>query len=417
LGLDWADQKHDWALRVAGQTQVEQGQVAHTPEAIEEFVAGLAARFPGQPIGVALEQSRGALLFMLSKYAHLVLYPVHPNTLDHYRKSFYPSGAKSDPNDAALILELLIQHRDRLRRLEPDTVETRTLQFLVEQRRDVVDQQTRCTNRLTAQLKMYFPQVLDWFPVKHVVLAELLKKWPTLEQLQQAKPRTVEEFLRRQGIGEQRRQQLLPAIAGAIPAVTDRAVIDSSVLVVQSQVRQLEALRLSLAEFDRKLTELTCAHPETTIFSSLPGAGEVMTPRLIAAFGTQRGRFGSAREVQCYAGIAPVRVASGRQHLVRWRRSCPKFLRQSFVEWAWISTRFCDWARAFYDQQRAKGKSHHAAVRALAFKWIRILYRCWAEPQPYDETRYLASLPNPAKPVQIPLKKTDDLTLIRDLLA
>jgi hypothetical protein len=127
LGIDWADQKHRWAMRHDGETRIEQGELEHTPEAVEQFVSSLAIRFPGQRVAVALEQSRGALLFMLGKYAHLVLYPIHPNTLNYYRKSVYPSGAKSDPSDAALILDLLYTHTDRLRAFHPDTVETRTL--------------------------------------------------------------------------------------------------------------------------------------------------------------------------------------------------------------------------------------------------------------------------------------------------
>ena len=158
LGIDWADQKHRWALRVAGQSRIQQGEVEHTPEAIEQFVSGLALQFPGQRVAVALEQSRGALLFLLSKYAHLVLYPLHPNMVNHYRKSVYPSGAKSDPSDAALILDLLCKHPERLRPFQPDTVETRTLQLLVEARRKAVDDKTRFLNRLTAQWKMSFRQ-------------------------------------------------------------------------------------------------------------------------------------------------------------------------------------------------------------------------------------------------------------------
>ena len=135
LGIDWADQKHQWAMRIDGETRIRQGELAHTPEAVEQFVSGLALNYPGQRVAVALEQSRGALIFMLGKYEHLVLYPVHPNALDHYRKSVYPSGAKSDPVDAVLILDLLYTHLERLRPFHPDTVETRTLQLLVEARR------------------------------------------------------------------------------------------------------------------------------------------------------------------------------------------------------------------------------------------------------------------------------------------
>src|ERR1035438_6749273 len=115
LGIDWADQKHRWAMRIDGEARIQQGELEHTPEAVEQFVSGLALRFPGQRVAVALEQSRGALIFMLGKYEHLVLYPIHPNALDHYRKSVYPSGAKSDPADAALILDFLYRHPERLR--------------------------------------------------------------------------------------------------------------------------------------------------------------------------------------------------------------------------------------------------------------------------------------------------------------
>jgi hypothetical protein len=196
LGIDWADQKHRWAMRIDGEAKIQQGDLEHTPEAVEQFISGLAVRFPGQRVAVALEQSRGALIFMLGKYAHLVLYPVHPNTLDHYRKSVYPSGAKSDPSDAALILDLLYTHTERLRPFEPDTVETRTLQLLVEARRDAVDDKTRYLHRLTAQLKMFFPQVLDWFStVDTVVVGHLLQKWPTLEDLQRAPVSAVADFL------------------------------------------------------------------------------------------------------------------------------------------------------------------------------------------------------------------------------
>lgn len=413
LGIDWADQKHRWAMRVDGEAKIQQGDLEHTPEAVEEFISGLAVRFPGRRVAVALEQSRGALIFMLGKYAHLVLYPVHPNTLDHYRKSVYPSGAKSDPSDAALILDLLYTHTERLRPFEPDTVETRTLQLLVEARRDAVDDKTRYLQRLTAQLKMFFPQVLDWFStVDTVVVGQLLQKWPTLEDLQRAPVNAVAEFLSRHRIPDERIAVLHQLIEQAIPAVKDKAVLDSSVLIVRRIVGQLEALRAAIVEFDKKIADLAQSHPDYSIFSSLPGAGPAMAPRLIAAFGTQRDRFPTAAAIQCYAGIAPVTESSGKQKWVHWRWACPKFLRQTFHEWAWMSTRKPGWARVFYDQQRERNKSHHAAVRALAFKWLRIVYRCWKDRVPYRETHYASALQKrkAEKPVEIHVKHVAGFT-------
>lgn len=113
---------------------------------------------------MTLEQSRGALLFTLSKYANLVLYPLHPGTVSSFRQAMYPSGSKNDPLDADVQIELLVKHRDRLQVWKPDTEETRLLQFLVEDRRRRVDQRTGLLNQLIGRLKLYFPQILRWFP-------------------------------------------------------------------------------------------------------------------------------------------------------------------------------------------------------------------------------------------------------------
>jgi hypothetical protein len=130
-------------MQAAGQKVRQTGAVVHTPEAIEQWAAAIAQQFPAGRIAVALEQSRGAVLFSLTKFEHFVLYPVHPARLAHYRKSFRPSGAKDDPSDAELLVDYLMNHGDQLKELQPDTQETRALQFLVEARRRLVDDKTR----------------------------------------------------------------------------------------------------------------------------------------------------------------------------------------------------------------------------------------------------------------------------------
>ena len=77
---------------------------------------------------------------------------------------------------------------------------------------------------------------------------------------------------------------------------------------------------------------------------------------------------------------------------MHWRLHCPRFQRQTFVEFAAVSLPHCYWAKAYYEQQRSRGASRQVALRALAFKWIRILYRCWVDRIPYDESRYLMAL-------------------------
>ena len=173
----------------------------------------------------------------------------------------------------------------------------------MEHRRTLVADRVRTTNRLTAALKLYFPQVLDWFEDKAtIVFCEFLEKWPTLQSAKRARKATLERFV-------------------------------------------------------------------------------------------------SADALCCYAGIAPVAERSGNKSWMHWRYSCPKFLRQSFIEWTNQTVRFSFWARAFYQTQREKGKTPQMAIRALAFKWIRILWRCWQDRKPYDEAKYLMVLKEKGSPL------------------
>lgn len=389
VGIDWADQKHIWCLQTAGSEQRESGELDHTPEAVESWVAGLYQRFGQRPIAVALEQSRGALVFMLSKYEPFHLFPVPAQMASSMRQALYPSGAKNDPRDADLLLDLLLQHRNKLRRLSPDSEATRRVQNLVEERRKLVDGKTAQINRLTDHLK-----ILDWFGrLDSEQVCALLERWPTLEESQKASPASLRAFFRKHRCRDQERiEGRMEAILRAIPAIQDRAVIEAKSAVVRVIVQLIRILVDGIEDLDGRIQEAAAAHPDFFIFNSLPGAGPVMAPRLLAAFGSQRDRYRSAREIQSFSGIAPVTESSGKKKWVHFRWACPKFLRQSFHEWAGHSIVQSKWARLYYQQQRSKGNTHHAAVRALAFKWIRIVFRCWQDGVAYDENQYLAAL-------------------------
>jgi transposase len=390
VGIDWAERKHVFALQHGKAEQIEVGEIENTPEAVDAWAMELSRRFGERPIAVALEQVRGALVFMLTKYQHLVIFPIHPATLANYRKSFRPSGAKGDPHDASLLLDFLIRHRDKLRRIQPDTPETRALRFLVEERRKLVDERIRFTQRLCAHLKLYFPQVLNWFCDMSSQIAEnFLERWPTLKNVQKARTGTLQRFFIEHNSRDAGKiDSRLEEIRRAVPATHDSAVILASSSAALALVRVLHQLRDAISGYDSQIEKLAKAHPDFAIFDSFPGAGAALVPRLIAALGTHRDRYRTAHEIQCYSGIAPVVESSGKQHWVHYRRSCPKFLRQTFHEWALHSIAGSAWAKDYYREHRANGQSHHSAVRALAFKWIRILFRCWQDRTLYDEAMY-----------------------------
>src|SRR5919204_5247183 len=371
VGIDWADAKHDGCLQAAGSAKRECFQFEHTPEAIAAWVTTLRTRFHGQPVAICLELNKGPLVFALRKYDFLVLFPINPLTLARYREAFTPSRAKDDPTDAELQLELLLTHRDKLHPLTPQSATMRALTQLVEHRRRVVGDKVRMTNRLTSTLKNYFPHVLQWFQDKDTpIFCDFLSRWPTLKAAQLARRSTLETFFRDHHVrAADVVAQRLHAIKAAIPLTTDEGVIAPHALLVQALVNQLRVTLEAIATFDNAIAQRAQDHPDFPLFQALPGAGPVFASRLLVAFGEQRARYGSAAELQKYAGIAPVTERSGKKSWVHWRRQCPKFLRQTFVEWAAESIRHSFWARVYYQQQRATGKAHQAAVRSLAFKW------------------------------------------------
>jgi transposase len=394
IAVDWSDEKHDVALFDPATSQRETYTIPHSAHSINEWATSLRTRFSGQPVAVCLEQSRGPLINALLKYDFLILYPINPKTLKKYREAFSPSGAKDDPRDTDYLLDILLHHRERLKAWRPDDEKTRTLQFLVEHRRRLINDRTRLSNRMTALLKGYFPQLLDWFPdLCTGVACDFLLRWPTLEEVKRAKKATLEKFFREHNsVRRETNQRRIAEIKEAVPLTVDATVINSSVLMIKALAEQMKTTLAAIEAFDREIAELCQQHQDFFIFDSLPGAGPVYVSRLTAAFGTDRSRWSKVDELLCLSGIAPVIERSGKQTWIRWRYFCPKFLRQTFHEYAGESIKHSFWARAYYQQQRAKGKSHQAAVRALAYKWIRIIWKCWQERKPYDEVKYLESL-------------------------
>src|SRR6266481_4440057 len=236
VGIDWADAKHDVCLQAAGSTKRECFQLEHTPEAIDAWVTTLRTRFNGQPVAVCLELNKGPLVFALRQYDFLILFPLNPLTLARYREAFTPSRAKDDPTDAALQLELLLTHRDKLRPLNPQSPTMRALTQLAEHRRRVVGDKVRLTNRLTSTLKNYFPHALQWVQEKDTVLfCDFLSRWPTLKAVQLARRATVEGFFRAHHVRvEDVLAKRIHAIKTATPLTTDEGVIAPHPLLVQA---------------------------------------------------------------------------------------------------------------------------------------------------------------------------------------
>jgi transposase len=401
IGLDWADRKHDICLLETGQQTPEYSVLAHDPAIINAWAANLKKRFAGRPIAVCVELARGPIVSALLEYDFFVIFPINPAMLAKYRRAFSPSRAKDDPKDAFLALDLFRHHFDRLSPLRRERPAMRALQCLVRGRRTLVDDRCRLINRLTYALKEYFPQVVRWFRDKHTdVFIDFVTRWPTLDAAKRAHHDTLVEFFHahnvRYGKTTERR---VDAIKAARPLTSDPAVIEPNRLMAESLLAQIGALSKAISRFDAEIAARSAELPDFKIFAALPGAGAALAPRLLAAFGENRDRFPNAASVQKCTGIAPVVERSGNKSWTHWRFIAPAFLRQTFVEWVGETVPHSFWAKAFYESRRASGVPHQVILRALAFKWIRIIWRCWHDRQPYDEARHLLALQKRHSPI------------------
>ena len=400
VGIDWADREHEVCIRDAGKTRRQ--SLLQDPDAIAQWREQLQKDYGDRSILVAIEQSRGALVHALQDIDGLQIYPVNPKQLARYREAIYPAGGKNDPRDAELLAMFLQNHQQKLRAWRPENEETRKLAYLSELRRKLVDERKSLGLRLTAILKLYFPLALALFDKGSTseFLLDLLKRWPSLEELKRAHPKALREFFAQHRVRDEDRQtNWFNAIRAATPLTKNKALIESHALYVQSLVRQIAELNRAVTEFDDQLRRCVAQHPDEVLFRAIPGAGDALIPRLIAAFGSDRDRYKAAEELQSLSGIAPITQSSGKSSVVIQRIFCPHFLKQTFHEFADQTRRWSAWSKAFYDLKRSQGMKHHAAVRALAFKWIRIMFVLWKTRTIYSETQYLQRLRQKQSPL------------------
>ena len=401
IGIDWADKKHDICELTKGSSQHQYSVIPNTPAGVHGWANNLQERYPRKRVAVSCELTKGPLVYALAQHKHITIFPINPSTVAKYRAAFSHSGAKDDPSDAFIQAEILEHHMSKLRKIEPESADLRMLAQHVVNRRKLVQERVKLSNKITAILKNYYPQVLDWFKEKDtLIFCHFITRWPSLPLAKKAQKRTLIKFFndhnsRYADVNERR----LSAIKQAVPLTSDVAVIEPNRMMVEVLVPQIEILMAAIDNLDIVIKTLYKRQSDSTIFDSFPGAGPKLAPRLLVAFGTNRERYQTAAELQMYTGVSPVIERSGQKSWTHWRYSCPKFLRQTFVEWAGQSVRFSFWAKAYYDQQIEKGKPHNTAIRSLAFKWIRIAFKCWKTKTRYDESKYLEALKSKGSPL------------------
>jgi len=392
LGVDWADQTHAvWVVEERG-TKVTMHTVPHTAEGLSEWGRELDEwRAQGIELWAAIERPEGRVVDVLLDHG-VVVYPVNPKALDRARDRFRQSGAKSDPFDARVLADFLRTDHGHLQALQPSSEVAQELKYLTEDYRRHVRQQTRLVNQLTTTLKAYYPRGLEVAELTTALAREFLQAYPTPAALTALTERQWQRWARAHRLSAARTRELWAMLQGPqlpVPA----HVVRAKVRLMQSLVAQLTLVVEVVGAYREAIEDFFARIPAAQWIRTLPiGDHGITAPTLWARLGDAPERWESFRHLQAQAGAVPLTKRSGKQRVVQFRFACDKALRYVVDHVAFLSLHSSEWARAYYDQQRARGHSHRQALRALGAKWLKIIFVMWERHVPYDEQYHLATM-------------------------
>jgi transposase len=410
VGIDWAEAFHLVALGHPDEGVIQVLRVEHTPTAVDRLIAQIAAMEPDPAeVRVVLETRHGLLVERLLDAGYTVL-PVNPDLVARRRG---PARKKDDAEDARIACLLALDRHTALRPLIPHGELAAELRAIARDDERAARDQRRLLNRLRQDLLSTYPAALaiagDDLGAPTVL--KLLERWPTRDLLVAASRQELVAFARanRHGWPERLADKIGTALAGDHFTPRDylvRAKADT----IRLAATQLLAITTQRKAWERRMGELLLGSPRHgrakqprqerpgrsvpggKVYLSFPGLGDRLAARVAGEIGDHPQQFGSPNALACYAGKAPVTRRSGRSELiVATRLACNRYLADAVQQWAFCSLRCSGWAREFYDAQRGRGKTHHAALRALGNRWLEILWHCLTRDQLYDEATHIAN--------------------------
>ena len=394
LGVDWADEFHQvWVSDPDGKKVTEE-KVIESVEGLAEFGRFLdESRAKGIELWAAIEKPHGRIVDFVLDHG-VVLYPVNPKALDRARDRFRMSQSKTDSFDAYVLAQFLRTDHGHLRALKPNSDEAQELKLLTRDQQRLVRQKTRLLNQLTTTLKEYYPRPLEVFSdLESNIALDFLKQYPTPQALSKLTLRQWNRFAKREHhLGEDRSKELWEKLNQPQLEVPEH-VVRAKARLLEVVAVQLKTLRDGVEGYKERVRSFFASMPAAEMVRTLPGAktGTIIAT-LWAELGDAKDRWESFRHLQAEAGVVPVTKASGKSRVVQFRFSCNKVLRHAAYWLAFVSLNRTEWANHYYRHQRAKGHSHHQALRALGAKWLKIIFVMWRDHKPYDENYHLANI-------------------------
>ncbi len=422
VGIDWSEEFHLVALGRPGEGVFEIKRVEHSPRAVDALVERIAQLEPDPAeVRVVLETRHGLLVERLLDAGYVVV-PVNPDLVARRRG---PAKKKDDAEDARIACLLALDRFERPRPLLPHGELAGELRAIARDDERAARDERRLLNRLRQDLISTFPAALQLAgdDLGAPSFLRLLERWPSADTLRAATHEQLVEHARacHHGWPERFAERVAQALAADHFQPRDylvRAKADT----IRLSASQLLAIGNQRRAWQRRMGELLLGAPRRgrarqpredergqsfpggEVYLSFPGLGDRLAARVAGEIGDHPEQFESPNALQCYAGKAPVTRRSGKsEFVVSCRLAYNRHLGDAVQQWAFCSLRSSGWAREFYDGQRAKGNGHHAALRALANRWLEVLWHCLQRRVLYDEAvhaanrnRALARLPKAA---------------------
>lgn len=393
MGVDWGDREHAvWIDDETGRT-VRSFRVAHTVDGLAEWGRWVdECRQAGIELWAALERPEGRVVDFLLDHG-VVVFPLNPKALDRARDRFRMSGAKTDRFDARVAADVLRTDQATLHALRPSSEAAQELKALTRDYARPVRPQTRILNQLTITLKEYYPRALE-------ICDDLTARWAQEFLQAYPTPPALLSLTERQWTRWARRQHLSAARIATLWGLLQRPQLGVPAHVVRGKARQLQVrlaqLRVTgegVDAYRQAVQDFFAALPMAKVATTLPaGRSGTTVPALWAELGDAPGRWTTVAHLQGHAGVVPVTEQSGQRCTIKFRFACNHQLRAAVHQFAWHSLRHSAWARAYYDRCRQRGHPHHQALRALAAKWLKIIFVMWSRQVPYDEQYHLANI-------------------------
>lgn len=391
IGIDWSEKKHDVAYMNPAGAVVARQTIAHNATGFQQLEE------KRQQLGVAvgdclvgLETAHNLMIDYLWSQGYQQVYVIPPSLTKSSRGRYGHSGARSDQSDARLLADLTRTDLARLQRWQPDSLLTQQIGRCVSLIGYQGKNERRTANRLRHLLLRYYPVVLSLFDgLSSQITLHFISHYPTPAA---AAALSYEAFVRFAQEHDYRLPKRLPINFARLQQEQPVAAADIVQLYQEeAQLLAQELLGLMRAGNDsrRRLKRLFEQHPDRAIFASLPGAGALLAPALLAKFGDDRQRFASPASLQALAGTCPVTDSSGQRRTVRFRQACDHHFRHICQQWARCSLNQSVWANTYWQRVRPRSHSDNDAYRRLANRWLAVAWKLWQTNQPYDEAYHL----------------------------